>query len=230
MPRTSVRSRGAARDILMQNGADERSAEAVGRRALDGRHGRRTRTPTAAPRLRRRRVGRRAAGRARRARSARAARRRHRRRGPGRRAAGLRRPCRVGRRSSTIPEPRPCVARGASRSVSDVITGAVALVVGVVAGFAAGWQSRPSAPGGYDGVDGLIRARSSSVPACTPTCSPRCPSPSRPTPRASSIAPQTPADTPDLETPLAEVTSLVGAGRDPTPGNEPRRRRRLRRA
>ncbi|MCD2443654.1 hypothetical protein LQ757_15345 [Agromyces sp. SYSU K20354] len=90
-----------------------------------------------------------------------------------------------------------------------LITGAVALAVGVAAGFAAGWQSRPSDPAdgaGSTGTSGPVELGPrlhadvfAAMPIALETDAARV-----------FDRRQTAADTPHTETPLADVTALVG--------------------
>ena len=91
---------------------------------------------------------------------------------------------------------------------AGVIGGAVALVIGVVAGFAIGWQARPGDPidAGSAGSSGPVELGPrlhadvfASMPIALETDAARV-----------FERTQTAADIPDSESPLVEVTSLVG--------------------
>ncbi len=111
----------------------------------------------------------------------------------------------------TVDDPGPPATRrskGFALRVG-VITGAIAVVVGVIAGFAAGWQAQPGRPASTTastGSPGPVNAGPrlhadvfAAMPIALETDAARV-----------FDRTQTPADTPDLETPLAEVTSLLG--------------------
>lgn len=113
--------------------------------------------------------------------------------------------------SDAIAEDPATAPRRRSRGFAlraGLIAGAGALVIGIVAGFAVGWQSRPNdvTDAGSTGSSGPVELGPrlhadvfASMPIALETDAARV-----------FERTQTAADTPDLESPLVEVTSLVG--------------------
>lgn len=90
-----------------------------------------------------------------------------------------------------------------------VVTGVIAVAIGVVAGFAAGWQAHPNQPVGATAPSGSSDS-ANAVPSLHADVFAAMPIALETDAARVFDRPPTPADTPDLETPLAEITSLLG--------------------